>query len=722
MTREAACDFLVFSDDWGRHPSSCQHLFKHLARDHRVLWVNTVGIRPARPDLFTLRRGLRKLRDWRRPLRQVDERFWVLDLPMLPLTGRGIAARLNVALAARTLRRTLDRLRFHQPVLWTSVPNAADFIRRLDERALVYYVTDDYAFWPGADREKVRRDDRHLTGRADRILAVSEALAETHRTPRTRLLPHGVDFEHFAAAGDEPPELAAVPHPRAAYFGLLYEKIDFEAIRRLAEAMPSLQIVLIGPATVGLDVLNDMPNVHLIGPKPYAELPAWLGAMDVLLLPYVRDGQTEKASPLKFRECLAVGKPIVARNLPDLVATADVVRLYDRSDQLIEQVRAALEDHRSDLPSKMRSRVADDDWSRRAQQVQAAVAGLLADRPDVTVDSSPPPGWSQYLTRRRDATLFHDPRWPALIARAYPSNKPFCLTARRNGQLVGLLALIAQKSRLFGSHLTSLPWFDAAGVLADDPQTAHALCREAWRLAERLGGRWTELRQTAPLDPQLPQRTDKAALRLDLPERAEQLWESLPAKVRNQVRKAQRCGLTVQAGKAELLADFHRVYVRTMRDLGSPPHALRFFRLIAERFADEIELVVIRHGSTPVAAGLTLSDGRIVHLPWAASDHRYNAMCPNMLLYWTMLEQAVGHGAAVFDFGRSSVDSGTYRFKRQWGGHACPLYWHYLLPPGASPPDLQPHSARHRLPVAIWKRLPVSAARWLGPRLIAQLS
>ena len=334
-------------------------------------------------------------------------------------------------------------------------------------------------------------------------------------------------------------------------------------------------------------------------------------------------------------------------------------------------------------------------------------------------DADPP--WSEYLGRHPQATLFHNPRWGVVMERAY-GNRPYYLTARRGDAVVGVLPLVLQRSVLFGTHLCSIPYFDAAGILADDAEAARALTEEAGGLMEQTRAGWVELRYADPVADSLPSRTDKVTLRLRLPRDPDELWKGFDAKVRNQIRKGEREGITVDQGEAELADAFCRVYVRTMRDLGSPPHSLRFFRLVVEHFAAASRLFVARLGQEIVAASFTLTDAVATRVPWAASDWRFRSSNANMLIYWHMLKSACERGSNCFDFGRSTRDSGTYRFKRQWGAEEVPLHWHYVLPPGAAVPDVRPDSPKYRLAVAVWRRLPLGVVRALGPRLIAKLS
>jgi FemAB-related protein (PEP-CTERM system-associated) len=335
--------------------------------------------------------------------------------------------------------------------------------------------------------------------------------------------------------------------------------------------------------------------------------------------------------------------------------------------------------------------------------------------------STEPPDWSDYLSNRPDVVIYNDVRWGQVMATAY-GNRAYYLTASREGRTVGVLQLVAQKSLLFGSHLCSLPYFDMAGILADDKDATDTILAEARSLMAELGAHWVELRQAEPLPGDAPARTDKVTLRLPLPPEPEALWKALDAKVRNQVRKGQRENLKVHQGAAELLPDFYAVYARTMRDLGSPPHHKRFFRLITEHFGQAVRVFVVRAGDRPLAASMTLADSRGIRVPWAGSDWRVRQSCANMLLYWSMLEDACRRQARCFDFGRSTRDSGTYRFKAQWGAKEVPLYWCYILRPGGEVPDLRPESARFRLATTLWRRLPLGLACLIGPRIIARLS
>jgi FemAB-related protein (PEP-CTERM system-associated) len=355
------------------------------------------------------------------------------------------------------------------------------------------------------------------------------------------------------------------------------------------------------------------------------------------------------------------------------------------------------------------------------EQPQSAPGAPSAGEPIQVRVSSECPAASDFLAPGEAPTIYHDPRWGEVMRRAYGS-RSYYLTAWHAAGLVGSLTLVARKSMLFGSHLCSVPYFDAAGILTSDDQARAALLAEAGKLRQELGAGYAELRQIESLGETIPVRADKVTMWLELPPDGEELWKGLKAAVRNQVRKPQKAGMTVAEGGGELLDEFHAVYVRNMRDLGSPPHSRRFFAEVLAAFGEHARLFVVRQGARAMAASFTLRDEGVHHVPWAGSDWRARRDCPNMLLYWSMLEAACRAGAKRFDFGRSTRDSGTFTFKKQWGAHEVPLYWHYLLPDGAKPPDLRPESPKYKLMVAAWKRLPLWLVRSLGPGIIGRLS
>ena len=347
-----------------------------------------------------------------------------------------------------------------------------------------------------------------------------------------------------------------------------------------------------------------------------------------------------------------------------------------------------------------------------------AGAAASVDRPRlhaVTVETSPQE-WTAFVSRHHEASGYHDWKWRDVFKKAF-GHESIYLAARSDGQITGVLPLVLLDSWIFGRSLISLPFVNYGGVVASDPVVARALLDRAAQIAQERDCRHIELRHTARRFEDLPCKRHKVCMLLDL-RPAPAMWEGLDRKVRNQIRKAQKSGLTSQAGGLELVDEFYSVFARNMRDLGTPVYGRGLFEQVLTAFPARARIHVVRLGARPVAAGVTFRTGDRTEVPWASSVREFNSLCPNHLLYWAIIEEAAATGGKVFDFGRSTPDEGTYRFKEQWGSNPVPLCWEYHMRPGQALPDTSPANPRFRLAVSIWKKLPLGVATRLGPPIV----
>ena len=327
--------------------------------------------------------------------------------------------------------------------------------------------------------------------------------------------------------------------------------------------------------------------------------------------------------------------------------------------------------------------------------------------------------WNEYVARNSAGSILHRAEWQAVYGvYRLPVLR---LAAEREGNIVGILPLVWQKSLLFGNQLVSLPWFDAVNVLADDRSAWECLVSAARSAAHDRGSAVLQLRQTEPADLDCHVRTDKVLMRLKLDPDPEALWKGLSAKVRNQVRKAEKSDLAVESGGGELLDEFYAVYSKNMRDLGSPSHHRRIFSAVCEQFAESCRVHVVRRAGQAVGAGLTIANGRRLEIPWASSLREFNNLCVNHLMYWTILAGACRQGFDWFHFGRSSRDSGTYHFKKQWGAEEVPLYWYLLDGSGKPKTTVSAPQESFGWATKVWQKLPLALARRLGPYIIAKV-
>jgi len=326
--------------------------------------------------------------------------------------------------------------------------------------------------------------------------------------------------------------------------------------------------------------------------------------------------------------------------------------------------------------------------------------------------------WDSYVQSHFSSSNYHRYGWRDVIETSF-SHSCFYLAARDiDDNIVGILPLVFMKSRLFGRFLISLPFFNYGGVLCDRKEIGDALLVEAVNLQKKLGAQYTELRHSEQWTGDMPSKQSKVAMILVLEKDIEAQWHGFKAKLRNQIRKADKSGLSVSIGSKELLNGFYDVFARNMRDLGTPVYSKQFFSAVLECFPHDSRIISVFLGKKPVAAGLISSFRNTVEIPWASSIRKYNSLCPNNLLYWTALQFALKNGFERFDFGRSTPGEGTYRFKKQWGARPHQLHWQYLLPEGSALPELNTKNPKYLMAIKMWQKLPLPVTRFLGPNIV----
>jgi serine/alanine adding enzyme len=295
----------------------------------------------------------------------------------------------------------------------------------------------------------------------------------------------------------------------------------------------------------------------------------------------------------------------------------------------------------------------------------------------------------------------------------------YALEAVSDGRTCGFLPLAHVSSILFGRFLVSLPYLNSNGVLAASPDVQSLLISRAAELADELGVKHLELRHETPIDHPLltVTMTSKVHMRLALPVSADLLWKGLDPKVRNQVRKGEKNPFRVTWGGVDRLDAFYDVFSRNMRDLGTPPYSVELFRAILTAFPNDAELCVLSEDDKPIAGGLLLHGPGVTEVPSASSLREYNASCANMLMYRHLIDRAIERKQSVFDFGRSTTDGPTFKFKKQWGAVPHPASWQYHVRRGEFG-AMRPDHPRYRRIIQLWQKLPVPLTRMIGPSIV----
>jgi glycosyltransferase involved in cell wall biosynthesis len=364
-------DMVVFGEDWGRHPSSTQHLVRRLAGEAQIIWVNSLGLRRPRlrfADFDRLRvKALSLVGEKRSRNKDVSggSPFAAIIHPRtIPWPGSRLAAWFNRASLRQQIGQVMAAAKMTRPIVWTSLPTALPVVGALNEYALVYYAGDDFGALAGVDHRPVLAMEKKLADKADLIIAASPQIAERFSAEKTRVLAHGVDYVQFAGPV---PRAADLPsgRPIAGFYGSISEWIDTEALAQAAAALPGWDFVLIGRIETDVTTLKHHPNIHLLGPRTHGQLASYCQHWDVSLLPFKRSRQIDASNPLKLREYLAAGKPVLASyDFPAAVSFSEAIIIAGQGETFSEAILRAHADKR---PKTFRqSFVLKESWQSRA--------------------------------------------------------------------------------------------------------------------------------------------------------------------------------------------------------------------------------------------------------------------------------------------------------------------------------------------------------------------
>jgi glycosyltransferase involved in cell wall biosynthesis len=366
-------DIVCFSHDWGWHILSRNHLMRLLARNNRVLWVNSIGYRMPTASKADATRLLKKIAMLTHPISHPEPNIFTLSPLVIPAYTGSCVQAFNKRLLGWQIRRALRSLGFRHVINWVFNPAAVVIAGALGEDRLIYHCVDDYASFSGVPARALAEMEDRLLRRADLVITSSALLykSKARKNSRTVLVRHGVTYEHFRRALDRdtviPKEVAGLPHPILGFCGhVTADWIDFNLLRYVAESFPGGSVVLVGKVDADVSDLRKLPNVHFVGHKPYETLPAYCKGFDVALIPFRVSDLTLSCNPLKSREYLAAGLPVVSTPIPE-VEVLGLCRIAPDAQAFVRQIEAALAE-----PGPLRSRseaVSDQGWETRLAEI-----------------------------------------------------------------------------------------------------------------------------------------------------------------------------------------------------------------------------------------------------------------------------------------------------------------------------------------------------------------
>ena len=371
-------DMIVFGEDWGGLPSSTQHLLRHLSESRKVVWINSIGLRRPTLNRRDIGRAWRKLTATRRAPgksagKPVNENFHILHPRTLPAPRHPLTRKIAGGLLAAQIRPLVQKAGLQSPIVWASLPTAIDAANRLDGSALVYYCGDDFSALAGVDHTTVAARESELVEKADLIIAASETLSERFPPDKTHLLPHGVDYRLFATPAPRADDLPNDGRPIAGFYGSLSEWLDLELLQKTIAKLPDWHFVFIGKPVIETEPLSRFPNVRLLGERRHEQLPGYAQHWTASLLPFRDTPQIRACNPLKLREYLAAGRPVVSTSFAALKPYRHHIHTVTDAGSMAGALQKSA---RQSLDISRQEAVGDHTWSARAVQVEQWLEAL----------------------------------------------------------------------------------------------------------------------------------------------------------------------------------------------------------------------------------------------------------------------------------------------------------------------------------------------------------
>jgi FemAB-related protein (PEP-CTERM system-associated) len=335
--------------------------------------------------------------------------------------------------------------------------------------------------------------------------------------------------------------------------------------------------------------------------------------------------------------------------------------------------------------------------------------------------------WDAYVDSNPAVSSYCLIAWKKAVEQAY-GHKGYYLLAEDNNAVKGVLPLVHFRIPWGKSTLVSLPFCDVGDVFAVSPEIKTELVKEAIYLSRRINADILEIRScherllnAKDFDLHVDVQTDKVRMLLELPGSADELLKSFKSKLRSQVRKSEKNGLIFSWGTKENLNSFYQVFSRNMHVLGSPVHSKKWFKAIVDSYDERSRMGIVFYKDQPVGCGIILLTEDTVSIPWASTLREYNSKSPNMMLYWNFLKFAADNNKKTFDFGRSTPNEGTYKFKKQWGAVPQRLYWHKITN-DKSWKETELTGIKREFVADLWQKMPLWAANFIGPKLRRYIS
>jgi len=366
-------DIIVLSDDWGLHPFSCQHIIKKMLPWNRILWINTIGYRSIKFTKYDIRRTVFKIKSWfgymaTDSVSNIEfDNLTIISSTCLPFAKVPGVRKFNRWSIVKTVKKNLKKLRFRNYLLITTLPTVSDFLEMINPRFSIYYCVDDFTLWPGVYGNLIRELEERLLSQVDLVIATSDNLMNTRKGNKneTKLLTHGVDRMHFS--GKDQNKMDKRINKVIGYFGLVDERCDMELLTSIVRELNNFKFTLIGERRVPTRNLRGMKNVNLLGKVSYDILPQYLKDIDVFILPYKINELTKSINPLKLKEYLSTGKPVIATPIPEVLKLSKYLTIASTSDEFKKAILEIDQNEYATDPN-LSAFLSEESWDSKAEE------------------------------------------------------------------------------------------------------------------------------------------------------------------------------------------------------------------------------------------------------------------------------------------------------------------------------------------------------------------
>ena len=376
-------NIICFSSDWCQDPLSKHHIISRLSQSNRILWINSIGLRTPTVSVKDASRVLAKLKSFFRGAQQINKNLFVISPVAIPFHGVSFFKPFNQLLLWIQLFYYTHKFKMTDCIIWSFLPNTGNLLGFFREKLSLYYITDDFTKFDGYPSETIEKAENELIDRCDCIIASAKELArKKQRSGKpVNVVNHGVNHAHFASALDIPADrfpfdIKDIAHPVLGFYGELNTWIDLPMIAEAAKKRLQWSFVLIGRVAVeagDIGFLQKIPNIHLLGQKKYEELPSYCAAFDAALIPMKINDLTICVNPLKLREYLAAGVPVISALLPEVKPYADVVKFASTADELITAFEEIQKEERFKDKVTLSRRVENEGWDGKVEEISEII-------------------------------------------------------------------------------------------------------------------------------------------------------------------------------------------------------------------------------------------------------------------------------------------------------------------------------------------------------------